>query len=112
MRNQNLLYILSNGKVAAINKKDGSIVWEIKLRQYIGAGIGYNVGHIMAEDDKLYVAISGRMICLSARDGSLIWKNELKGWGYQFVAMANVQNSSEAGAIEEQNTASTAIIVS
>ena len=26
------LFILSNGKIAAINKKDGSISWEIKSR--------------------------------------------------------------------------------
>lgn len=33
MKQNNLLFILSNGRVAAINKKDGAIVWEIKLKQ-------------------------------------------------------------------------------
>jgi outer membrane protein assembly factor BamB len=35
MKKLEAMYIFSNGRVAAINKKDGSIIWEIKLKQYI-----------------------------------------------------------------------------
>jgi outer membrane protein assembly factor BamB len=97
---QNNLFIFSNGKVAAINKKDGSIIWEIKLKQYVKATMSYAVGQISLEGDKLYIGVSGILICLKAKDGSLVWINELKGWGYGFVSMANVNNDASAAAIQ------------
>ncbi len=115
---QNNLFILSNGKVAAINKKDGSIIWEIKLKQYVKnvATMGA-IGQISLEGDKLYIGVSGILICLYAKDGSLAWANELKGWGYSFVSMANVNNDASAAALQAAasvsiaaTTASTAAI--
>lgn len=89
---QNNLYILSNGRVASINKKDGSINWEVKLRQYLTNGMSFTFGQISFEDNKLFIGSSGMLLCLNAKDGSLLWKNELKGWGYSFVSMANAGN--------------------
>ncbi len=97
---QNNLFILSNGKVAAINKKDGAIIWEIKLKQYVKSTMSYAVGQISLEGDKLYVGVSGILLCLYAKDGSLVWMNELKGWGYGFVSMANVNNDASAAAMQ------------
>lgn len=103
------LYILSNGKVAALNKKDGSIVWEVNLKDYI-KHVSYYMGQITEENGKLYIGISGRVLCLNAKDGSLVWKNELKGWGYNFVSIANT--GSEADAAQEAANANAAIGVS
>ena len=97
---QNNLFIFSNGKVAAINKKDGSIIWEIKLKQYVKSTMDYSVGQINLDGDKLFVGVSGIIVCLNAKDGSLVWVNELKGWGYSFVSMANVNNDANAAAIK------------
>lgn len=107
MKNANSIYILSNGRVAAINKKDGSIIWEIKLREYIGSGTMGSIGQIYTEEEKLYIGISGRVLCLSAKDGSLLWKNELKGWGYQFISIANVQPDAAAQDAQNRNAAVT-----
>ncbi len=107
MKKQNLLYILSNGRVAAVNKKDGAIVWEVKLKEYIKNSMVSGIGQLMNEGDKLYVGVSGMLLCLSAKDGSLVWKNELKGWGYNFVSIANTSNDA-AGAATEQAAASQA----
>jgi len=105
---QNHLFILSNGRVAAINKKDGEIIWEIKLRQYLSGSVSYVVGQISVEDNKIFVGVSGIVLCLSTKDGSLIWKNELKGWGFQFVSMANVnENAAGAAAISAHAAATT-----
>lgn len=109
MKQNNLLFILSNGRVAAINKKDGQIVWEIKLRQYLSSTITLAFGQISVENNKIYVGASGILLCLSTKDGSLIWKNELKGWGFQFVSMANVNNEAAAAAITAAS-ASAAVI--
>jgi outer membrane protein assembly factor BamB len=108
----NNLFILSNGRVAAINKKDGQIIWEVKLRQYLSSSVAYVVGQISVEDNKIFVGVSGILLCLSTKDGSLIWKNELKGWGFQFVSMANANdNAANAAAIKANAAATSAAAV-
>lgn len=94
----NNLFILSKGRVAAINKKDGAIVWEVKLKDYLSSAMTLSFGQINVEDNKIYIGANGILLCLSTKDGSLIWKNELKGWGYQFVSMANVNNDAASAA--------------
>ncbi len=108
MKKSNLLFILSNGRVAAINKNDGQIVWEVKLRQYVTAAATMTIGQISVEDDNIFVGGSGILLCLSTHDGSLIWKNELKGWGYQFISLANVNNEAATAAGKRNAAASSA----
>ena len=110
MKPNNSLYILSNGRVAAINKKDGQIIWEIKLKQHLGGAASLSIGQISVEADRIIVGISGMLLCLSTKDGSLVWKNELKGWGFQFVSMANVDNEAATAASMAASSASTAVI--
>ena len=98
MKNKNTLFIFSNGRVAAINKKDGTIIWEIKVKQYTGNVALAGFGNIHVEGDKLYIGVSGILLCLQTKDGSLVWKNELKGWGYSFVSMANVNDEAAIAA--------------
>ena len=106
---QTHLFILSNGRVAAVNKKDGAIVWEVKLSKYLGSKMSLSFGQISLEDNKLFIGSTGMLLCLNAKDGSLVWKNELKGWGYYFVSMANAGNDAAiAGA--SHTAATTAVI--
>lgn len=100
MEANNILYILSKGRVAAINKKDGSIQWEIKLKAYGISGFANDVGQIIVEDNKIYIGCAGRLVCLDTKDGSLLWKNELKGWGFGFVSMANINNDAARAAMK------------
>ena len=112
MKKSNHLYIFSNGRVAAINKKDGEIIWEVKLKQYVNRTMSFYYGQISVEDNKLFIGTSGILFCLSTKDGSLIWKNELKGWGYQFVSMANVNTEAANAAAMSAATASAIIAAS
>lgn len=114
MKPLNYLYILSKGRVAAVNKKDGTISWEIKLKEYHANSNGYNYGQISAEGDKLFVASSGILFCLRAKDGSLVWVNELKGWGYNFISMAGIANepAAAAAAAATQAAVNAAVITS
>ena len=111
MKPVNHLYILSKGRVAAVNKKDGAISWEIKLKEYHANSNGYNYGQISAEGDKLFVASSGILFCLRVKDGSLVWVNELKGWGYNFISMAGVANEPAAAAAAATQAAVTAAVI-
>ncbi len=105
MKHKNTLFIFSNGRVAAINKKTGEITWEIKIKQYLGHSMRYYYGQISVEDDKVYVASSGMLLCIAAKDGSFIWKNELKGWGYQFISMANAGNEASVASAASASSA-------
>lgn len=98
MKKESTLYIFSNGRVAALRKTTGDIIWEVKLKDYIGTASAYNIGQIVQEEDKLFVSVAGHVVCLRTKDGSLVWKNDLKGWGYYFVSMtgANVLEEAEA----------------
>lgn len=109
MKQKNTLFIFSNGRVAAIDKKSGDIIWEIKMKQYAGRSMSFSYGQIFAEDGKVYVGTSGMLFCLNAKDGSLLWKNDLKGWGYQFVALANMGN--EGSVASSASSAATAAVI-
>jgi outer membrane protein assembly factor BamB len=101
MKQKNYLFIFSNGKVAAINKADGQIVWEVKLKDYLSSSATVLMyGQISVEGDKIFVGSSGILLCLSTKDGAFIWKNELKGWGYQFVSIANATDNASIAAIQ------------
>jgi outer membrane protein assembly factor BamB len=110
MKQSNLLFILSNGRVAAVNKKDGNIVWEVKLREYLSSKMTLTIGQISVESNKIYVGSTGILLCLSTKDGSLIWKNELRGWGYNFVSLANANNEVASAAAMQAAAATTAIV--
>lgn len=109
MRQSNALFILSNGRLAAINKKTGEITWEVKLKQYVSHKLSPTIGQLSVEGDKIYAGFSGVLLCLSTKDGSLIWKNELKGWGFNFVSIANVSN--EAASEHTANDAAAATVI-
>lgn len=112
MNTSNNLYILSNGRVAAIDKTSGEIVWEVKLRTYVKTSLNYTIGQITFEHNKLFVAVSGILLCLEATDGSLIWKNELKGWGYNFVSVANAGIDATAAGNAHTQAVNTAVAAS
>lgn len=97
MKSNEILYIYSHGRAAAISKKDGAIVWEVNLKQYAGLN-ARAIGQITVEDDKLFIGTGGVLLCLAAGDGAFIWKNELKGWGYNFISIANAENSMASAA--------------
>ncbi len=112
MRPINALFILSNGRLAAINKKNGEIIWEVKLKQYLKNKISLTIGQVSVEGNKIYVGCSGILLCLNTKDGSLVWKNELKGWGYNFVSLANASNEAASAEADNAVAASTIIVAS
>jgi outer membrane protein assembly factor BamB len=112
MKQSNYLFILSNGRVAAINKKDGTIVWEVKLKEYLSSKMTLTYGQISVEGDKIFVGSTGMVLCLSTKDGSLIWANELKGWGYNFVSMANAGNEAASAAAASAGASAAVIAAS
>ena len=109
MKQKNALFIFSKGRVAAIDKKNGEIIWEVKVKDLLNHNGSFYYGQIIVEDNKVYVGTTGILLCLNAKDGSMLWKNELKGWGYQFISMANA--GTEASTAASANAAATAAVI-
>lgn len=108
MARKDKLYIFSNGKIAAIEKRDGNIFWEVKIKDIFKKSTYASFGTIYEEEGKLYVGFSGHIICLNAKDGSLLWKNELKGWGYQPISIAGANDDAQVAAIVAAQAAAAA----
>ncbi len=54
MKKSNHLFILSNGRVAAIDKKTGGIVWEVRLKQYLNRSVSMYFGQISGRQQTVY----------------------------------------------------------
>ena len=67
----------SRGKVTALNKRDGNIVWTTKLP----GGMGDDFVTLTCDDTLLYAAVRGEIHCMDIVTGNLIWTNKLKGYG-------------------------------
>lgn len=112
MRKKNHLFILSNGRVAALDKTNGNIVWEVKLSSYAKGSFSYAIGQLQLDGDKIFVGVSGVLFCLQAKDGALVWTNPLKGWGYHFVSMTGQDESTQAASAQQSASGMASITAS
>lgn len=87
------LYIYSSGRVAKINKQNGEVIWQTKLKD-VGIS-GATVANMQVDGEKIFIGSSGVLVCINESDGEVVWSNSLKGWGYGYVIFAN-QNQAEA----------------
>lgn len=77
-----LLYIGSNGHVAAIDPETGTEAWRTSLR---AAGADVTV---MEHEGRVFAGCHGHLFCLDAETGKVLWKNGLKGMGFNDVTLA------------------------
>ena len=83
-----ILIIGSNGYVSAIGTSDGDELWRTKLREGFFGGSGGCDVSVLIEGDKIFAGCAGRIYALRASDGKILWDNDLKGMGYNQVALA------------------------
>ncbi len=101
--NDRYLYIYSSGRVAKINKQNGEIIWQTKLKDMcIG---GATVANMQIDGDKIFVGANGILVCINENNGEVVWTNSLTGWGYGYVIFAN---QSQAEAANHQTTQASA----
>lgn len=79
-----VIYIATNGLVAAINAGTGAEIWRVKLPN----GAGANPLTLLIWGERLFVGGKGRVWCLSRSSGAVVWENGLPKMGYQAVLMA------------------------
>lgn len=84
----NLLIIGCNGFVSAIDAASGQERWRTRLREGIlGGSRGYDVS-VLIDGDQVFAGCYGRIYALRTSDGEILWANDLKGMGYNEVALA------------------------
>jgi len=94
-----LVFVGSGGKVAAIARATGQIVWEHKVADGI-------VSILCDPTVGLLVGASGHIWCLDPVTGVQRWHNELKGFGHGSVAIATARAATRA----DDGTANAAVI--
>lgn len=86
-----------NGRVFALNKRSGRMVWEWQAKK----GMGYVSLHL--DGDILIAGVQGYIYALNPKTGRELWNNPLKGKGLGIVSLCtrsgSVPSSSEAHAI-------------
>jgi outer membrane protein assembly factor BamB len=85
---KDLLIIGCNGFVSDIHTNNGEELWRTKLREgLLGGSRGSDVS-VLIDGDQIYAGCHGRIYALRTSDGQILWSNELKGMGFNEVALA------------------------
>jgi len=85
---KDLLIIGCNGFVSAIHANNGEELWRTKLREgLLGGSRGSDVS-VLIDGDQIYAGCHGRIYALRTADGQILWSNDLKGMGFNEVALA------------------------
>jgi outer membrane protein assembly factor BamB len=113
-----LLFLGLNGKVAALDRDSGEIVWEwiAKDPDKNRAVGGYMT--LLVDQGQLFVSANGYTYRLDPVTGAELWANPLRGWGVGPAALATSTAASQqvltaaaaAKQAAEQSSQTTAIV--
>lgn len=81
-------FIGCNGYVAAVNPYDGAEVWRTRLKPGILSATSHEDVCILEHENRVYAGCGGHLFCLDGVLGKILWHNDLKGLGYNDVALA------------------------
>lgn len=82
-----VLYIGTNGHVAAVHPEHGEEIWRTKLGNW-RSGPGQEDVCVIEHYGRVFAGCQGFLFCLDAHTGQVLWRNELKGLGHNDVALA------------------------
>ena len=74
------VFVGIKGSVLALNRADGSILWQTKLK-----GIDYVA--LVSEGEEVFGIVYGEVFCLDASTGAIKWHNPLRGWGTSLASL-------------------------
>src|SRR6516164_2850000 len=81
MNANEMLLVALNGRVTALKKDGGEIVWSTKLPGRA------NFVTLTGDGNKVYAASIGEIHCLDLISGKLLWSNGLKGHGWGLASV-------------------------
>ena len=83
-----LLYIGTNGHVAAIHPQTGKEVWRTDLDKGLFAHAKAQDVCVLKHEDRVFAGCNGHLFCLDAASGKRLWRNDLRGLGHNDVTLA------------------------
>lgn len=83
-----LVFVGLSGNVIALDRVDGSIVWEWRPPK-----VGYLT--LLLDGDRLVVSSNGYLYCLDPTTGAPLWQNPLTGKGIGIACLTSVRGSSD-----------------
>ncbi|NOS72223.1 MAG: PQQ-binding-like beta-propeller repeat protein [Verrucomicrobia bacterium] len=86
--NSEPLIIGSNGYVSRIDVVTGQELWRTKLLSGLLGGSSCTDVSVLLREQFVFAGTHGHLFCLDLATGKILWKNELKGMGYNDVALA------------------------
>ena len=105
---KDLLIIGCNGYVSAIHAGNGQELWRTKLRDGVLGGSGGKDVSVLIDGEHIFAGCYGRIYALDAATGKVLWDNDLKGMGYNEVALAKQGTSTQyITRVERTTTGST-----
>jgi outer membrane protein assembly factor BamB len=78
-----MVFVGLNGRVAALERETGTLLWEWRCPKPRG---GYVT--LLVDRDRLFVTVNGYTYGLDAFTGEQLWFNPLKGYGTGVAAIA------------------------
>jgi len=88
---QDFLFVGLNGRVIALDRYDGSVVWKWKAPK------AASFVSVMVDGDRLIAAANGYIYCLDPVFGQVVWENPLKGFGVGITSLASAHGQTNAG---------------
>ena len=86
--NDNTLIVGSNGYVSRIDTGSGEELWRTTLLSGLFGGSTCTDVSVLVRGQIVFAGTHGHLFCLALDSGQILWKNELKGMGYNDVALA------------------------
>jgi outer membrane protein assembly factor BamB len=92
------LYVGTKGHVCALDVKTGAEVWRTDLGHGL---VGLDVSLIVA-DGRVFAGAGGYITSLDAQSWKVLWSNDLKGLGFNHVALAMTGQSIQYHQLERE----------
>jgi outer membrane protein assembly factor BamB len=93
MNTSELLFIGAKAHVAAINRRDGKLLWKTKLTGGLKiSGSGFVT--VLVEEGRVYAYTYGSLYCLDAANGQKLFDCEIAGLGRGIAMLATIGHSS------------------
>jgi outer membrane protein assembly factor BamB len=88
-----LLFVGFNGRVIALDRADGSVVWKWRPSQ---KGMGSGMVTLLPDGERLFATIMGYTWALDPVDGRELWYQPLKGEGQGIATLATMSAAADA----------------
>jgi outer membrane protein assembly factor BamB len=93
MKTSELLFIGAKAHVAAVNRRDGTLIWKAKLTGGLKiSGSGFVT--LLVEEERVYAYTFGSLYCLDAATGQKLFHCQITGLGGGLAMLATMGQSS------------------